>query len=201
MRVLVNKTKEIYERNARLFDQQRNKSLFEKKWLDRFLSLVPAKSMIVDVGCGSGEPITKYMIEQRYRIVGLDFSQTMLDMASQRFPEQIWTYMDMRSISLQQQFEGLISWGAFFHLTPDEQRRTLPRFIQHLVPNGVLLLTVGHEEGEVIGTVHGEEVYHSSLSIKEYGQILAQNQCTLLDFVPQDPACGYHSILFAQKRS
>jgi len=35
---------------------------------------------------------------------------------------------------------------------------TLQRFIQHLRSGGALLLTVGHEAGQVLGTVEGEAV-------------------------------------------
>ena len=201
MRELATKTQEIYERNAQAFCRQRNKSLFEKPWIDRFLSLIPRGGTILDVGCGTGEPIATYMIEQQYKIVGVDFSKNMLAIAGNKHPEQTWIYMDMRMLELKNQYEGLISWGAFFHLTPCEQHNTLVRFVQHLLPKGVLLLTVGHERGEVIGTVHGEPVYHSSLSIDEYKEILQQHQCQLLDFVPQDPQCQEHSILLAQKLS
>lgn len=199
MRDLATKIKDIYDRNAQAFDQQRNKSLFEKAWIDRFLSLIVKGSTILDMGCGTGEPIAKYIIDQQYSIIGVDFSQKMIDIVSRRFPEQLWFCTDMRFFYPEKQYDGLISWGAFFHLTPCEQRSTLARFAEHLAPRGILLLTVGHEPGEVTGVVNGELVYHSSLSIVEYEQILEQNQCKLLDFVPQDPTCGGHSILLAQK--
>ena len=68
------------------------------------------------------------------------------------------------------------------------------------MPGGVLLLTIGHEAGEVTGMVNGEEVYHSSLSIEEYKNILLHNHCQLLDVVLQDSSCQNHSILLAQKK-
>ena len=201
MKHLSTQTKEIYDRNAPAFDRQRNKSLFERPWIDRFLSLIPKEGTILDVGCGTGEPIAQHILAQQYEVVGLDISPKMIEIVSQRFPEQKWLCTDMRTLYLPQQFEGLISWGAFFHLTPDEQRSTLPRFIQHLASGGVLLLTIGHEEGDVTGMVNGEEVYHSSLSRTEYEKILVQNYCQLLDVVLQDSSCQHHSILLAQKKS
>ena len=200
MKNLATQTKELYERNALAFERQRNKSLFERSWLNRFLSLIPKEGAILDVGCGTGEPIAQYILAQQYEVVGLDVSPKMIELVSHRFPDQKWLCADMRTFSLSQPFEGLISWGAFFHLTPDEQRSTLPRFIEQLVPGGVLLLTIGHEAGEVTGMVNGEEVYHSSLSIEEYKKILVHNHCQLLDVVLQDSSCQNHSILLAQKK-
>ena len=46
---------DLYSRRATDFDIDRTKTLFEKVWLDAFLSHVPPGSSILDLGCGSGE--------------------------------------------------------------------------------------------------------------------------------------------------
>jgi cyclopropane fatty-acyl-phospholipid synthase-like methyltransferase len=38
--------------------------LMEAAWLDRFLGLLPRQSTVLDIGCGSGEPIARYLVEQ-----------------------------------------------------------------------------------------------------------------------------------------
>ena len=57
--------------------------------------------------------------------------------------------MDMRELSLSN-FDGIIAWHSFFHLSHDDQELTLPRIIKHLEPHGVLLLTVGDHYGESV---------------------------------------------------
>ena len=79
------------------------------------------------------------------------------------------------NISLKQKYDGIISWNGFFHLTQLEQRHALPAVIDHLKPMGILLMTIGHEKGDVIGKVNGQLVYHSSLCIEEYTYILENN--------------------------
>ncbi|MCG8479285.1 MAG: hypothetical protein MI724_09345, partial [Spirochaetales bacterium] len=95
---------------------------------------------------------------------------------------------------------GIVSWHAFFHLTPAEQRRTLPLLARHLTEEGALLLTVGPAEGEIVGSVGGEAVYHGSLSLSEYRRLLAELGLEIVDFVPEDPACDCATVLLAQKR-
>jgi hypothetical protein len=58
--------------------------------------------------------------------------------------------------------DGIVSWDAVFHLTPDEPRSTVRRFCQDLDPGGSMLLTIGDQAGEVLGWVNGVRVYHSS---------------------------------------
>ena len=54
---------DIYHRNAKLWDTDRLRLLFEKSWLDKFLNLLPVGSSVLDIGCGSAEPIAQYIIE------------------------------------------------------------------------------------------------------------------------------------------
>jgi len=49
------------ERHAETWDRERWRNLFERPWLDRFSGADPGCGSIVDIGCGSGEPITRYL--------------------------------------------------------------------------------------------------------------------------------------------
>ena len=196
---LIHRTKDIYDNNALAFDQQRNNELFEKEWLDRFLSSVRDGASILDLGCGSGRPIAEYLIAKRCRVTGVDFSAEMLKMAAKRFPDQFWLRQDMRELSLPQQYDGIVSWNAFFHLCPVAQREMFATFHKYLKPGGVLLLTIGDKKGEVTGKVNGHKVYHASLSLTEYKALLVQHRLLFLDAILRDPNCQGHSILLAQK--
>ena len=70
---------------------------------------------------------------------------------------------------------------------------------RHLGENGVVLLTVGDEEGEVLGAVGTEPVYHSSFSPEGYHALFADNSMEIIDLVIGDRDAGGRNILFAQK--
>ena len=197
--VLASRTQGIYERQARRFDAERPKVLFERPWLDRFLALVGSGGRVLDLGCGAGDPIAAYMIAGGYRVVGVDASGAMLDMARRRFPEAEWHQADMRRLHLDQCFDGIIAWDSFFHLMPDEQRAVLRLLAQHLKEGAALLLTVGPGAGEVAGWVGDEPVYHSSLAPSEYEGILGELGIRIVAFVPEDPTCDGHTVLLAAK--
>jgi 2-polyprenyl-3-methyl-5-hydroxy-6-metoxy-1,4-benzoquinol methylase len=192
-------TIQTYESNAHAWDEHRSRELFEKDCLDKFIKLLPSKGRVLDIGCGAGEPISKYLLEQGLRVTGLDASPTMLEIAKRRFPDATWINMDMRKLQLDTKFDGILSWDGFFHLNQEEQRRVLPIFAEHLNPKASLLLTIGQESGEVIGTVAGEKVYHSSLAPNEYKNILSSVGFDDIEIQLEDEACGSHSILLAQK--
>lgn len=106
--------------------------------------------------------------------------------------------MDMREMALDYAFDGIIAWDSFFHLKPDEQRNTLRLFCRHLRPEGSLLLTIGHEAGEVLGTVEGEAVYHASLSAEEYRHILGSAGFQIIEIVLSDESCDRSVLLASQ---
>lgn len=192
------KTQNVYEENASQYDEERGKSLFEKSYLDKFLNLLP-NSSVLDLGCGAGEPIARYLIEKGCKITGADYSENMLDICKERFPDHRWIFADMRDLKLESKYDGIISWGAFFHLNQEQQRECLPILCQSLNESGILLITVGHIEGEVLGTVAGNKVYHSSLSKNEYTSILEENGLSVIEFNLEDPDCAGFSVFIAKK--
>lgn len=191
----------VYSRKAADYDRARSKSLFERAWLERFCACLPDGGGVLDVGCGAGEPIARHLIEQGYAVTGADFAGPLVDMAAARFPSAEWVCADMRRLDLGREFDGLIAWHSFFHLTPDEQRQTLPVLADHVAPGGVLMMTVGPEAGETVGHVAGNAVYHASLSEEDYTRLLDEAGMDVAAFVRNDEACGGATILMAKKRA
>jgi SAM-dependent methyltransferase len=191
---------DLYERHAKNWDQDRGRGLFEKPWLDQFLSLVSPGGPILDLGCGSAEPIARFLIEQGYQVTGADSSPPMIDICKQRFPLQQWVLADMRELCLEARFDGIIAWDSLFHLCPEDQRRMFPLLRQHLSASATLLFTSGPAGGEVIGEYRGEPLYHGSLESAEYRELLQHNGFAIVSHVVKDMACGNHTIWLTQLR-
>lgn len=142
--------------------------LMEADWLDRFRSLLPCCPTVLDVGCGIGEPMGRYLIEQGCSLTGVDSAPEMITICESRLPRQTWRVADMRSLSLDQVFNGILAWDSFFHLCHDDQSRMFPVFRAHAAPRAVLMFTSGAAHGEAMGTFEGEPLYHASLDSAEY---------------------------------
>ena len=87
--------------------------LMEAGWLDRLLGLLPPRRAVLDIGCGSGEPIGRYLVEHGCELTGVDSALEMIDLCQARLPGQAWRVSDMRSLSLGQTFDGIIAWDSF----------------------------------------------------------------------------------------
>ncbi len=188
----------IYDRQAERYDSDRSRKLVERGWLGHFASGLPDTGRVLDLGCGGGEPIAGWLIDQGFQVTGVDLSLALLDRARSRWPDGDWRQADMRTLDLGERFDGIIGWDSFFHLTAAEQIECLPRLAAHLKPAGSLMLTVGPGEGEAIGTVGGEPIYHASLSPARYATLLEENGLILTAFQAEDADCTDHTVLIAR---
>lgn len=190
----------IYDEIAEWFDSHRNKDLtMERSYLDILQTQIPAGGKILDVGCGTGEPIAKFFIENGYQITGVDASQKMIDLCQQSFPKGKWILADMRNLNFQEEFDVVIAWHSFFHLPHDDQRTTLRLFASLVANNGLLVFTSGPEYGESWSDNGGHNLYHASLSSEEYTDILSENAFKILVHKIRDPECGEATVWVAQK--
>lgn len=190
----------LYERHAEAFDTLRGKGLVERTWLDRFLALLPPAASILDIGCGSGEPIARYFIEAGCAVTGIDSAPSLVALCRARLPQGAWQVADMRGLALGRRFDGLIAWDSFFHLTPQDQRGMFPVFAAHAAPGAALIFTSGPAHGEAIGSFEGEPLYHGSLAPAEYRSLLAAAGFEVVNHVAEDPGCGGHTIWLARSR-
>lgn len=188
----------FYQRHAETYDRERGQSLMERPYLDSVTSHLRPGGAVLDLGCGTGEPIARYFIERGYDVTGVDAAPAMIALCRPRFPDATWIEADMRSLALERRFDAIIAWDSFFHLAQDEQRAMFPVFQRHITPNGVLLFTSGPRAGEANGHLYGEELFHASLAPDEYRTLLASCGFSVLRFAPEDPNCGGHTVWLAQ---
>lgn len=188
---------DLYERRTAEYDRERGRGLQERAWLDRFAARLPAGGTVLDVGCGMGEPIARYLMERGLRVTGVDSSPSMIALCRQRFPDAEWLVADMRRLALARRFDGIVAWDSFFHLSADDQRPMFKRFAAHAAEGAPLLFTSGSAEGEAIGSWCGEPLYHASLAPAAYRHLLLENGFAVKAFVADDPDCGSHTIWLA----
>jgi SAM-dependent methyltransferase len=165
-----------YERHARDWDADRNLHVNpwnDKPWHDRFIALLPRAASVLDLGCGSGSPVAKYLAANGLRVTGLDSSPTLISLCRERLSDHEWLVGDMRSLNLSRQFDGVLAWDSFFHLTPDDQRRMFEVFAGHAARSAVLMFNTGPAHGEGVGEYRGDPIYHASLSLDEYRSLLS----------------------------
>jgi ubiquinone/menaquinone biosynthesis C-methylase UbiE len=191
----------LYARHARRFDAVRTGCRMERPYLEAASALRPPPGGVLDLGCGSGEPIARFFVERGYRVTGVDAVEEMLELGRQRFPAMTWLRADMRRLDLSERFDILIAWDSFFHLPRSDQRAMFDTFERHTAPRGVLVFTSGLSEGEgPSGDLFGDQLYHASLDTSEYTRLLRDHGYEVVRHSVEDPDCAGHTVWIAQRR-
>ena len=117
-------------------------------------------------------PIAGELIRRGFDVTGVDITPTMLSLFNKNLPGVETHLQDMRELAISRRFSGLLAWDSFFHLSPHDQRGMFSRFQEHAAPGAPLMFTSGYSEGEAIGELEGDPLYHGSLGPEEYRSLL-----------------------------
>lgn len=113
-------------------------------YLDRILKRLEPGASILDLGCGTGRPIARYLIEQGFRVVGVDESEKMLEIARLYVPEVELIHADMlEEMDLREQFSVVIAWDSIFHIARQHHRALFGKIRELLKTGGWLLVSAG----------------------------------------------------------
>jgi len=113
-------------------------------WLDSLRPLLPQSGRVVDLGCGSGVPITRYFATRGYQVEGYDLSPAMLDIARREVPEAAFTETRIEDVALEPKSVDLIlSFFAIIHVPREEHAGLFGRMWTWLRPGGMALLSLG----------------------------------------------------------
>ncbi|GGK88315.1 class I SAM-dependent methyltransferase [Rufibacter glacialis] len=130
-----------------------------------------AGSMVLDLGCGTGIPISKILVNQGFTVYGLDASPTMTEAFLRNFP-----YMPVAcepvqdSTFFQRKFDGIVAWGLIFLLSEEAQALTIQKAAKALKPGGKFLFTAPFRKAAWKDVMTHQ--YSRSLGAAKYRELL-----------------------------
>lgn len=171
----------------------------ERLWLDRLILPLPRGATILDLGCGGGEPIDRYLIDHGFRIVGVDHRAPLIDLASTRFPRQRWLLGDMRTIILDEQFAAVLAWQSLHLLSATDQAAMARRAAGWLKPGGRLLFSVLPIDQDDLDGFRPGSHFRDDLSAADYSAALGAHGLIEMAHVEADRACSGAGVWLARK--
>lgn len=141
------------------------------RYVDRILEGLPAGAKVLDLGCGTGEPAAKYIIDRGFSVTGVDESSEMLKFARQTVPEAELLHADIVTVELTDTFDAAVAWDSMFHVERKHHAAIYRKLANALRKGARLLLSVGGsapaEDDSVEGftsAMYGQTFYYSGFA-------------------------------------
>ncbi len=114
---------------------------------EKYLTVVeqnlPAGSLVLEMGCGAGAPMTQRLV-RHYRVIALDISRDQLALAVRNVPEANFVLADMTRLPFRATFDAVIAFYSMTHVPRDEHVALLRDIYRLLRPGGLFVATMGH---------------------------------------------------------
>lgn len=152
---------------------------------------VPRLGSVLDVGCGSGVPVSEALIDHGLEVFGVDASPTLIAAFRRRFPgAHSACEPAQESAFFYRSFDAAVAIGLFFLLSPTDQRRVISRIAEKLRPGGRLLFTAPRERCEWNDVLTGR--LSCSLGEDAYARVLDEAGLMLVGCLTDEGENNYY---------
>jgi cyclopropane fatty-acyl-phospholipid synthase-like methyltransferase len=170
-----------------------------RNWLARMVRDMAPGAHILDLGCGGGEPIARFIIDHGFRVTGIDLATSAILVAETRFPRERWIRADMRTVALDGGFDGVIAWNALTWLSHADQALMATRAADWLAPGGVLLFNAQADADRTLDDYREGSPYRADLEAANYSAQIESRGLTLIAHTAADTKCDGAGVWLARK--
>lgn len=155
---------------------------------------LPSSAAILDIGCGSGVPIARALVEDGFSVWGVDASRSLISAYRRHLPGMPAVCEPAQdSAFFGRTFVGAISIGLVFLLDGGEQRQLMGNVASVLEPGGRFLFSAPREVCEWRDTLTGR--ISISLGAAAYAAHLATAGLTLIQCRSDEGGNNYYEAV------
>jgi SAM-dependent methyltransferase len=112
-------------------------------YVDKVLEGLPPGAKVLDLGCGTGDPVARHITRRGYQVIGVDQSKGMLEIAKRVVPEAEFIHCDMVEIQFSDKFAAAVAWDSIFHVERKHHSAIYRKLANSLEAGRRLLLSAG----------------------------------------------------------
>lgn len=169
-------------------------------YVDLVLEGLDSGTKVLDLGCGTGVPISRYVVRKGFRVVGVDESQKMLDIAKEEVPEAEFIRGNMVDVQLPDGFAGAIAWDSIFHVERKYHSTIFKKLAKSLESGGRLLLSVGGSGANSFSSeMFGHKFFYSGHEPEVTRRLLEAEGFRIDVWEVDDPSSRGHIAIIARR--
>ena len=140
--------RETYNRIAEEWHKDHQQEDWWVEGTDKFVSFLKPGDAVPDVGRG-GATKYAYLVKKGLRVVGIDFSEKMIEIAKREVPEGTFLVLDLGDVDkLDYLFDGIFMQAALLHVPKKEVIGKLEKLTKKLKVGGYLYVGVKERKPE-----------------------------------------------------
>ncbi|MDX3246450.1 MULTISPECIES: class I SAM-dependent methyltransferase [unclassified Streptomyces] len=171
--------------------------------LEWLLGRLAPGSRVLDVGSGTGRPTAETLARAGHRVLGVDVSPVMVDLAARQVPQATFRCVDVRELPLEDgSFDAVCVYFSLLQLEREQQSALIGRLARALRPGGSLVLaTVPLDVQGVDAVFMGQPVRVTSFAGEDLVDVVSGAGLTVLAeenvlFTPDHPEAVPEPHLF-----
>jgi 2-polyprenyl-3-methyl-5-hydroxy-6-metoxy-1,4-benzoquinol methylase len=140
-----------YEQIAGIFIKGRGQAIngIGTSSVRKWVRTLPPNSTVLDLGCGTGIPGSKILLDDGMKVYAIDASPTMVKTFQQNFPGTPVTCEAVEDSSFfDRKFDAIMAWGVLFLLPEKTQEIVIQKAASTLRTGGKLLFTATYKKNE-----------------------------------------------------
>jgi SAM-dependent methyltransferase len=136
-------------------------------------------SVVLDLGCGTGIPVSKILIEAGMKVYGIDASPSMVAAFQANFPNRIIACEAVEdSTFFNLKFDAIIAWGLIFLISEEVQIKLIGKAAAALKTNGKFLFT--SPPAKIFWNDAMTDQVSRSLGAEKYKELIAETGLILV---------------------
>ncbi|MDQ3864912.1 MAG: class I SAM-dependent methyltransferase [Actinomycetota bacterium] len=107
------------------------------------LASLPTGAVMLDLGCGAGVPVTRWLADRGFAVTGVDVSARQLELARTNVPDGTFLKADMTELAFApESFDAVVAFHSIIHVPRAEHPALLADIHRWLKPEGLFLATM-----------------------------------------------------------
>ncbi|RAL62272.1 hypothetical protein DID88_004839 [Monilinia fructigena] len=151
---------EYYDDLAKVYEDAFSHDMGLHEFIEMTLLELPSTAKVLDIGCGTGKPVSYTMAAHGHRVHGIDLSGAMIELSLKRVPSGSFEQVNMLKYSPQflkntPDIDVIFAIFSLFYLSRKETATMISKMFNWLKPNGLLCIgTISAEDFETIPSMY-----------------------------------------------
>ncbi len=192
--------RDTYNKVAKKYFDSRG-AFHNEEQLEKFIELAIPGGTVLDLGCGSGVPVDRFLVDKGFKVTGLDISEEQIKLAKKYVPEAVYVVKNMSDLTEgEYSVDAVVSFYAIFHVPRVTQQDLFKKIYSYLKVGGPLLVTMATTDWEGVDeNFYGEKMYESHFGPIKNSQMVKEASFEIMFNDIDTTGNEKHQIILARK--